>query len=35
VRQLQGHLTIANDQKGARFMLDLPILPQPIGSHSA
>ncbi len=26
VRQLQGHLTIANDRKGARFLLDLPIL---------
>ena len=29
VRQLQGHLTIANDRKGARFLLDLPILSQP------
>ena len=28
VRQLQGHLTIlSNDPKGARFLLDLPILP--------
>ena len=29
VRQLQGHLTIASDRKGTRFLLDLPILPQP------
>src|SRR5450432_2291052 len=29
VRQLQGHLTIANDRKGTRFLLDLPILSQP------
>jgi two-component sensor histidine kinase len=28
VRQLQGHLTIANDGKGACFLLDLPILPK-------
>jgi two-component sensor histidine kinase/putative methionine-R-sulfoxide reductase with GAF domain len=28
VRQLQGHLTIANNRKGARFLLDLPILPK-------
>ena len=28
VRQLQGHLTIgSNDPRGARFLLDLPILP--------
>ncbi|WP_363331182.1 sensor histidine kinase [Bradyrhizobium sp.] len=26
VRQLQGHLTIANDRKGTHFLLDLPIL---------
>ncbi|HEY8670619.1 MAG TPA: sensor histidine kinase [Terriglobales bacterium] len=32
VRQLQGHLTIANDKEGARFLLDLPLLPQPNGS---
>jgi two-component sensor histidine kinase len=35
VRQLQGHLKIANDRKGARFLLDLPILPEPNESHSA
>jgi two-component sensor histidine kinase len=35
VRQLQGHLTIANDRKGARFLLDLPILPEPNVSYSA
>jgi two-component sensor histidine kinase len=35
VRQLQGHLTIANDRKGARFLLDLPILPEPNESYSA
>jgi hypothetical protein len=29
VRQLHGHLKIANDRKGARFLLDLPILHQP------
>jgi two-component sensor histidine kinase len=29
VRQLNGHLTAANDRKGARFVLDLPILPKP------
>jgi two-component sensor histidine kinase len=29
VRQLNGHLTTANDRKGARFVLDLPILPKP------
>jgi two-component sensor histidine kinase len=28
VRQLQGHLTIASDPKGSRFLLDLPILPK-------
>ncbi len=28
VRQLQGHLTIANDRKGSHFLLDLPILSQ-------
>jgi hypothetical protein len=32
VRQLQGHLTIANDRKGTRFLLDLPILHKPDGS---
>jgi two-component sensor histidine kinase/putative methionine-R-sulfoxide reductase with GAF domain len=26
VRQLQGHLTLAKDRKGTRFLLDLPIL---------
>lgn len=26
VKQLQGHLTLAKDRKGARFLLDLPIL---------
>lgn len=35
VRQLQGHLTLAKDRKGARFLLDLPILPRPNESHSA
>jgi two-component sensor histidine kinase len=35
VRQLQGHLTIANDRKGTRFLLDLPILSQPDPSRSA
>jgi two-component system, sensor histidine kinase PdtaS len=29
VRQLHGHLKIANDRKGTRFLLDLPILHQP------
>jgi len=28
MRQLQGHLTIASDRKGTRFLLDLPILPE-------
>ena len=35
VRQLQGHLTIASDRKGTRFLLDLPILSQPNESCSA
>lgn len=26
VRQLQGHLTLSNNQTGTRFLLDLPIL---------
>jgi two-component sensor histidine kinase len=34
-RQLQGHLTIASDRKGTRFLLDLPILHQPTESRSA
>jgi two-component system, sensor histidine kinase PdtaS len=29
VRQLNGRLTAANDRRGARFVLDLPILPKP------
>jgi len=29
VRQLQGHLTLAKDRKGTRFLLDLPILSRP------
>jgi two-component system, sensor histidine kinase PdtaS len=29
VRQLNGHLKIADDRKGTRFLLDLPILHQP------
>lgn len=29
VRQLQGHLKIETDRKGARFVLDLPILNEP------
>jgi two-component system, sensor histidine kinase PdtaS len=29
VRQLQGHLTISDDQKGSRFLLDLPIIYHP------
>jgi two-component sensor histidine kinase len=29
VRQLQGHLTLAKDRKGTRFLLDLPILSHP------
>ena len=29
VRQLHGSLTLPNDRKGARFLLDLPILPRP------
>jgi two-component system, sensor histidine kinase PdtaS len=30
VRQLQGHLTvISNEPRGAHFLLDLPILPEP------
>jgi two-component system, sensor histidine kinase PdtaS len=33
VRQLQGHLTIAADGKGSRFLLDLPIISH--SSHSA
>src|SRR5665213_1817008 len=32
VRQLQGNLTIANDRKGTRFLLDLPFLHKPDGS---
>jgi two-component sensor histidine kinase len=35
VRQLQGNLAIANDRKGARFLLDLPILAEPKGSQPA
>jgi two-component system, sensor histidine kinase PdtaS len=29
VRQLNGDLTVASDQKGTRFVLVLPILPKP------
>jgi two-component sensor histidine kinase/putative methionine-R-sulfoxide reductase with GAF domain len=32
VRQLQGELTISNNGRGVRFLLDLPILPQPLAS---
>jgi hypothetical protein len=35
VRQLQGHLTVANDQKGSRFQLDLPIISLPDPSYTA
>jgi hypothetical protein len=35
VRQLQGHLTLAADRKGTRFLLDLPILSQPDEFSSA
>jgi hypothetical protein len=28
VRELHGHLTIASDRKGARFLLDLPNPPR-------
>jgi two-component sensor histidine kinase len=35
VRQLQGHLTLAKDRKGTRFLLDLPILSHPDESSSA
>jgi two-component sensor histidine kinase len=32
VRQLQGELTVhSNDPKGAQFIIDLPILPEPLG----
>ena len=35
VRQLQGHLSIATNRKGAHFLLDLPILSSPDKSASA
>jgi two-component sensor histidine kinase len=35
VRQLQGHLTIAKDWKGSRFLIDLPIISHPDRSQSS
>ncbi|MBR1196595.1 GAF domain-containing protein [Bradyrhizobium sp. AUGA SZCCT0240] len=35
VRQLQGHLTLSNNQTGTRFLLDLPILSHLHESSSA
>ena len=35
VRQLQGHLAVAKDQKGSRFLIDLPIITPPDRPQSA
>jgi hypothetical protein len=35
VRQLQGHLCIAKDWKGSRFLIDLPIISHPDRSQSS